>query len=65
MDYLYEKIKSWGYSVNYIYGGISLDERIEAEKILKDRTEIMVVTDVAGEGINLQFCNVMVNYDIS
>ncbi|MGB9711183.1 MAG: helicase-related protein [Thermodesulfovibrio sp.] len=64
MDYLYEKIKSWGYSVNFIHGGMALEQRIEAEKIFKNQTEVMVATEAAGEGINLQFCHIMINYDI-
>ncbi len=64
MEYLYEKINSWGYSVNYIHGGMKIDERIEAEKIFKNQTEVMVATEAAGEGINLQFCHIMINYDI-
>ncbi|MCS7200113.1 MAG: helicase-related protein [Caldimicrobium sp.] len=64
MEYLYKKIKAWGYSVNYIHGGMSLEERIAAEKIFKNQTELMVATEAAGEGINLQFCHIMINYDI-
>jgi len=64
MDYLVNKIKSWGYRVNFIHGGMSLEERIEAEKIFKNETEVMVATEAAGEGINLQFCHIMINYDI-
>ncbi len=64
MDYLYEKVKSWGYSVNCIHGGMKLEDRIEAEKIFKNQTEVMVATEAAGEGINLQFCHIMINYDI-
>ncbi|MEM3488192.1 MAG: helicase-related protein [Candidatus Bathyarchaeia archaeon] len=64
MEYLYRKIKSWGYSVNYIHGGMSLDERIAAEKMFRNQTEVMVATEAAGEGINLQFCHIMINYDI-
>jgi SNF2 family DNA or RNA helicase len=64
LDYLVEKIKSWGYSVNYIHGGMSLPERVKAEKIFRDKTQIMVATEAAGEGINLQFCHLMINYDI-
>lgn len=64
MDYLYEKVKSWGYSVNCIHGGMRLEDRIEAEKIFKNQTEVMVATEAAGEGINLQFCHIMINYDI-
>lgn len=64
MEYLVKKIRSWGYSVNFIHGGLKLDERIEAEKIFKHKTQIMVATEAAGEGINLQFCHLMINYDI-
>lgn len=62
--YLEKKIKEWGYSVNTIHGGMKLDERVTAEKIFKNETQIMVATEAAGEGINLQFCHLMINYDI-
>jgi superfamily II DNA or RNA helicase len=64
LDYLYDKIRSWGYSVNYIHGGMKLEDRIKAEKEFKHNTQVMVATEAAGEGINLQFCNIMINYDI-
>ncbi len=64
LDYLEKKIRSWGYSVNVIHGGMRLEERVEAEKIFKNETQVMVATEAAGEGINLQFCNLMVNFDI-
>ncbi len=64
LEYLIKKIRTWGYKVNYIHGGMSIDERIKAEKTFRDETEIMVATEAAGEGINLQFCHIMINYDI-
>jgi superfamily II DNA or RNA helicase len=64
LDYLARKISEWGYRVNYIHGGMDLEERIMAEKVFRDETEIMVATEAAGEGINLQFCHIMINYDI-
>jgi superfamily II DNA or RNA helicase len=64
MEYLVKKIRSWSYSVNFIYGGMRLEERINAEKIFRDEKQIMVATEAAGEGINLQFCHIMINYDI-
>jgi superfamily II DNA/RNA helicase len=64
LDYLVEKIKSWGYSVNSIHGGMDLEERVKAERVFRDSSQIMVATEAAGEGINLQFCNLMINYDI-
>ncbi len=64
LEYLVSKIKSWGYSVNFIHGGMTLEDRIKAEKVFKNETQIMVATEAAGEGINLQFCHIMINYDI-
>lgn len=64
LEYLVKKIRNWGYKVNVIHGGMNIDERIKAEKIFRDETEIMIATEAAGEGINLQFCHIMINYDI-
>lgn len=64
LDYLESRIKHWGYSVNTIHGGMPLDVRINQERRFKNETQILVATEAAGEGINLQFCNLMINYDI-
>lgn len=64
LEYLEKRIKSWGYDVNTIHGGMKLEDRIEAESVFKNRTRIMIATEAAGEGINLQFCHLMINYDI-
>lgn len=65
LEYLAEKIgKKWGYTVTTIHGGMSMDARIRAEHEFKNRAQIMVATEAAGEGINLQFCWLMVNYDL-
>jgi len=64
LDYLIDKLRSWGYDVTYIHGGMSPDERIDAEEEFRHRSQVMVATEAAGEGINLQFCWLMANYDI-
>jgi SNF2 family DNA or RNA helicase len=64
LEYLDKKISGWKYSVNTIHGSMRLDERIKAESVFKNETEVMVATEAAGEGINLQFCHLMINYDI-
>src|SRR5436853_4192577 len=38
--------------------------RIYAEREFKEDCQIMVATEAAGEGINLQFCWFMINFDI-
>ena len=64
LEYLEKKIGEWGYSTVVIHGGMKLEQRIEAEKIFKNEKQILIATEAAGEGINLQFCNLMINYDI-
>ncbi len=64
LEYLENKIRQWGYSVNTIHGALRLEERIKAEGVFKSDTDVLVATEAAGEGINLQFCHLMINYDI-
>ena len=64
VDYLVEKLRAWGYQVIAIHGQMGMDARIAAEHTFQHEAQIMVATEAAGEGINLQFCSLMVNYDI-
>ena len=64
MEYVTDKIKNWGYSVANIHGGMNLTIRVAKEREFRDSARVMVATEAAGEGINLQFCHYMVNYDI-
>ncbi|HZU06981.1 MAG TPA: DUF3883 domain-containing protein [Chloroflexota bacterium] len=64
LDYLAEKLRGWGLSVETLHGGQALDHRIAAEHAFRDRAQVMVSTEAGGEGINLQFCALMINYDI-
>ncbi|MFA7692406.1 MAG: helicase-related protein [Candidatus Hydrogenedentales bacterium] len=49
-----------------IHGGLLRDERRKVEALFKQEKEvhILVATDAAGEGINLQQAHLMVNYDL-
>jgi len=64
--YLEERLtKSGGYKVATIHGGKLVDERREAQwAFAKPDTQILIATDAAGEGINLQFCRLLINWDI-
>jgi len=64
LAYLEQRLRRWGYTVCTIHGGMPLEERIRAEKVFKNEAQVMVATEAAGEGINLQFCHLMINYDI-
>jgi len=65
LDYLVNLLENEGFKPVVIHGGMAMDERREAERLFKnDGIKMMVATDAAGEGINLQFCHIMVNYDL-
>lgn len=71
LDYLVDRLTSWGFRVGFIHGGMkpgSRDEpgtRLYAEQQFREGAiQILVATEAAGEGINLQVCNILFNYDI-
>ncbi|MEJ5310782.1 MAG: helicase-related protein [Anaerolineae bacterium] len=64
LEYLERRLRDWGYTVCTIHGAMPLEARIAAEKTFKNEAQVMVATEAAGEGINLQFCHLMINYDI-
>ncbi|MBM3332445.1 DUF3883 domain-containing protein, partial [candidate division WOR-3 bacterium] len=64
MTKLAERLEAKGYSVVTTHGGMNVDERKRAQVKFKTQATIMVATDAAGEGINLQFCRYLINWDI-
>jgi superfamily II DNA or RNA helicase len=64
------KLREWGLRVTQIHGGMKIgdrdspDTRLHAEREFREGAQVLVATEAAGEGINLQFCWLMVNYDI-
>lgn len=61
---LEEFLQSRGYDVVLVNGSMSTDERISAQKRFATECNVMVSTDAGGEGINLQFCHIVINYDL-
>jgi len=64
LDFLRKLFKDWGFTVTQIDGSMSHDRRRKAERDFSQDIQIMLATEAAGEGINLQFCAYMVNYDL-
>ncbi len=64
------KLREWGLTVTQIHGGMKIGDRdtpgtrIYAERDFRESAQVLVATEAAGEGINLQFCSQMINYDI-
>ena len=71
LDYLMERLEDWGFIVGCIHGGMrpgSRDEpgtRLYTEQQFREgQIQVLIATEAAGEGINLQCCHVLFNYDI-
>lgn len=64
MTSLAQRLEGMGYSVVTIHGQMDVDARKVAQREFLKRAKIMVATDAAGEGINLQFCRYLINWDI-
>lgn len=61
---LKEFLEDRGISVVLLNGSMDMDARKQAQDDFKKSTRILVSTDAGGEGLNLQFCHVVINYDI-
>ena len=69
LNYLTDKIRSLlgsAETVVTIHGGMLRDDRRKVEELFKQDkgVRILIATDAAGEGINLQRAHLMINYDL-
>ena len=53
-----------GFPVVCLNGSMDMDERKRAQDTFAGDARILISTDAGGEGLNLQFCHVVINYDI-
>ena len=53
-------------AVTMIHGGVKREERRKVQELFRNdpATRVLLATDAAGEGVNLQNANLMVNYDL-
>jgi superfamily II DNA or RNA helicase len=63
-EMLREFLEARGISVTTLNGSMGLDERNRAQEKFRNEVRVLVSTDAGGEGLNLQFCHVIFNYDI-
>ncbi|HRR86163.1 MAG TPA: helicase-related protein, partial [Phycisphaerae bacterium] len=71
LDYLVQRLGGMGYTgqIAQIHGGMDYIERQEqVERFRRPHNDggarFMICTDAAAEGINLQFCWIMINFDV-
>ncbi len=61
---LAEFLQARGMSVVCLNGSMGMEERKTVQKRFSEDVRIMISTDAGGEGLNLQFCHVIINFDL-
>lgn len=61
---LKEFLEARGISVVTLNGSMDMEERWAAQDAFRKSHRVLVSTDAGGEGLNLQFAHVIINYDI-
>ena len=64
LNHLRHYLEKWGYTTCEIHGGMNPHERKQAQEEFRTLRQVCIATEAAGEGINLQFCRLMINYDM-
>jgi SNF2 family DNA or RNA helicase len=59
-----DRLAAEGYTVHSFHGGHSSQEKERIVENFEEDGGVLVSTDAMSEGRNLQFCNIMVNYDL-
>ncbi|MDO8670652.1 MAG: SNF2-related protein [Dehalococcoidia bacterium] len=64
LDYLARFLEQTGFSVAVYHGGLTAAQKDAAIDDFERGKPVLLCTEAAGEGRNLQFCNTMINYDL-
>ena len=62
--YLQWLLNEHGISSVLFRGGFKRGKKDWMKQLFKDHAQVMIATEAAGEGINLQFCHHLINYDL-
>jgi ATP-dependent helicase HepA len=70
LGYLYEHLKTDGFRVGLIHGGtpdedrVELRNRFEMHRDFDESLDVLLFSEIGCEGLDYQFCDCMVNYDL-
>ena len=64
LERLVERLRALGVDFVLYHGGLSLAQKDEAIRRFEQSAGVLLSTEAAGEGRNLQFCRTMVNFDL-
>lgn len=64
LKYIVEKLIPFNLKILEFTGGLNRQEKTEIIKSFKDEANILISTETGAEGLNFQFCNNLINYDL-
>jgi SNF2 family DNA or RNA helicase len=64
LRYIVEKLKPFNLKIVEFIGGLDREEKTKIIKQFKEEADILISTDTGAEGLNFQFCNNLINYDL-
>lgn len=66
ISYLFKKLKEQSYQAYLISGQVSNEERNDILRKFRENNDIRILlsTEVGSEGLDFEFCNVLINYDL-
>lgn len=64
LEYITEKLQPYNLKVTGFMGGLTREEKAEKIKEFKFKSQVLICTDAGAEGLNLQFCHTLINYDL-
>ena len=62
--FLQDTLQRNGYEVAIFNGEMDIDQKERSIQRFRKKSQILIATEAGGEGRNLQFANIMVNYDL-
>jgi SNF2 family DNA or RNA helicase len=63
-DYIVRKLTEQGLQCEKVHGSMTMEERHHALIRFREYADVLVATDAAGESLNMQFCHIIINYDL-
>lgn len=64
LKYIVEKLQQFKVKIVEFVGGLDREEKTKRIKEFKETAQIMISTETGSEGLNFQFCSVLINYDL-
>ncbi|MBM3232729.1 DEAD/DEAH box helicase [Candidatus Pacearchaeota archaeon] len=64
LRYIVEKLQPFNLKIVEYLGGLDREEKSEIVKKFKEEAQIMLSTETGSEGLNFQFCHILINYDL-